>query len=274
MGEIVPVVASDDPRLDDYRQLRDVALRTHLESTHGVFIAEGAKVIRRAVAAGYRPRSLLMSQRWLDSLADVRAAVDAPVYLAADDVVEAVSGFHVHRGALASLHRPPPARVADVLAGATRVLVLEDVNDHTNVGAIFRNAAAFGMDAVLLSPRCADPLYRRSIKVSMGAVFRVPYARLDDWRAAPQMLRNRGFAVLALTPAAHAVDLDQLDVPDRLALLLGSEGHGLSDRWLADVDLAVRIPMAEGVDSLNVAATSAVVAYAVTRPHPTRRADS
>ncbi|MGA7690203.1 MAG: RNA methyltransferase [Jiangellales bacterium] len=257
------MTSSTDARLDEYRALRDVTLRKSLEAEHGLFIAEGEKVIRRAVAAGYTVRSMLMSPRWLESLADVVNTLDAPVYVADEALVESVSGFHVHRGALASFERRPLASVESVLTGARRVLVLEDVNDHTNVGAIFRNAAAFGMDAVLLSPRCADPLYRRSIKVAMGAVFSVPWTRLDDWAGAPDLLRDAGFQVLALTPASDAIDLASVVLGDRVALLLGSEGHGLSGHWMVEADERVVIPMAGDVDSLNVAATSALACYLV-----------
>jgi tRNA G18 (ribose-2'-O)-methylase SpoU len=263
MAEHVRVASADDPRLDDYRDLRDVTLRKSLEAEHGLFLAEGAKVIRRAVGAGYPVRSLLMAPRWLESLADVLDRVDAPIYVAPESLVESVSGFHVHRGALASLQRLPLPSVAEVLDGARRVLVLEDVNDHTNVGAIFRNAAAFGFDAVLLSPRCADPLYRRAIKVAMGAVFSVPYTRVGEWSRTPDVLRQHEFRVLALTPADDAVDIGQLGTSDRVALLLGSEGHGLSQRWLKAADLRVRIPINVHVDSLNVASTSAVACYAI-----------
>jgi tRNA G18 (ribose-2'-O)-methylase SpoU len=262
---VVRVASLDDPALApllaDYRDLRDVRLRTRHEAEHGVFVAEGEKVIRRAILAGYPVRSLLMAPRWLDGLRDVLDPLDAPCLLADEAVVERLSGFHVHRGALAVLERRPLPAVGDVLAAARRVLVLEDVNDHTNVGAVFRNAAAFGLDAVLLSPRCADPLYRRSVKVAMGAVFAVPWTRLGDWYSAPDLLRSHGFQTWALTPAADADELSGLMPPARVALLLGSEGHGLSRRWLTAADQRVRIPMAPGVDSLNVAAASAVVCY-------------
>ena len=260
---LLDVRTRDDPRLADYRDLRDVSLRTSLEAEHGLFIAEGEKVIRRAVAAGYPVRSMLMAPRWVASLADVLDGMDAAVYVADEAMVETVSGFHVHRGALASFERRPLPSVAEVLEGARRVLVLEDVNDHTNVGAIFRNAAAFGMDAVLLSPRCADPLYRRSIKVSMGAVFYVRWTRVDDWWGAPELLRSSGFDVLALTPADDAVDISAVALGGRVALLLGSEGHGLSLRWLQAADERVHIPITGDVDSLNVAAASAVACYVI-----------
>ena len=181
MATQLDVTDPADPRLADYRDLRDVELRKALEAEHGLFLAEGEKVVRRAVEAGYRPRSFLMAPRWLDGLADVLRTADAPCYVVSEAMAEQVTGFHVHRGALASLERRPLASVDEVLAGARSVLVLEDVVDHTNVGAIFRSGAALGFDAVLLAPRCADPLYRRSVKVAMGAVFALPWTRLPDW---------------------------------------------------------------------------------------------
>ena len=191
----------DDPRLGDYVRLRDVQLRTKLESERGIYLAEGEKVVRRAVEAGHRPRSFLMAPRWLDGLADVLDRLDAPCFVLDESRIETLTGFHVHRGALAAFERPEPVPVADVLAGARRVVVVEDLVDHTNIGAVFRNVAALGFDAVLLSPRCADPFYRRSIKVAMGAVFPLPHARLDDWYAAPALLREAGFTTYAMTLA-------------------------------------------------------------------------
>jgi len=269
----VPIRVTDpaDPRLSDFVGLTDVALRRRIEPEHGLYLAESEKVIRRALAVGHRPRALLMAQRWLDDLADVVAAAEqagVPVYVGEHDVIEQLTGFHLHRGALASMERPPLRPVADVLAGARRVLVLEDVVDHTNVGAVFRSAAALGMDAVLVTPRCADPLYRRSIRVSMGTVFQVPWTRVAPWPDGVATLRDTGFTVAALALAEHAVPLDALaaDPPERLALVLGTEGDGLSSRTLAAVDLAVTIPMAGGVDSLNVAAAGAVAAWALRLP--------
>ena len=269
MAELVEVRAAADPRLSDYRDLRDVSLRRSLEAERGLFIAEGEKVVRRAVQAGHRPRSFLLARRWLEPLADVLAAwPDVPCYVVDERLAEAVTGFHVHRGALASMQRGPLPAITDVLA-ARRLVVLEDVVDHTNVGAIFRSAAAMGFDGCLLAPRCADPLYRRSVKVSMGAVFTLPYARLEDWSGAPAMLSAAGFATYALTPAPDAVDLDRVRAPERLALLVGSEGPGLSQRWLAAADVRVRIPMAAGIDSLNVAAATAVACWALRRTSST-----
>jgi len=260
-----------DERVRDYFALTDVALRRLLEPERGLYLAESQKVIRRALAAGHRMRSLLMAPRWLEDLSDLVAAArraGAPVYAAPAAVIEAMTGFHVHRGALASMHRPDSADPATVLAGARRVVVLEDFVDHTNVGAVFRSAAALGVDAVLITPRCADPLYRRSVRVSMGAVFQVPWTRLSDWPASVQVLQEAGFVVAALALRQDAVDLDSLALraPDRLALVLGAEGDGLSARTIDGADLAVRIPMTGGVDSLNVAAASAVAFWALRLP--------
>lgn len=264
MATVVEVSGPDDARLRDYVRLRDVQLRTSLEAEHGLFIAEGEKVIRRAISAGHAPRSFLMAPRWVVSLADVLDRVpDAVCFVAPEGVVEEITGFHVHRGALASLHRRALPTAAEVVRDARRVVVLEDLVDHTNVGAIFRSAAALGWDAVLLSPRCADPLYRRSIKVSMGAVFVLPYARVERWTDGPALLRDTGFETMALTPAADAVDLDEIGPGGRIAVLVGTEGAGLSSRWMAESHLRVRIPMSGGVDSLNVGAAAAIALYAL-----------
>jgi tRNA G18 (ribose-2'-O)-methylase SpoU len=265
-ARLVEVSDPGDPRLADYRDLRDVELRKHLEAEHGLFLAEGEKVVRRAVEAGYDARSFLMAPRWLDGLDDVLAASTGPVYVLSEALIEQVTGFHVHRGALASLHRRPLRSVDDVLEGARSVLVLEDLVDHTNVGAVFRSGAALGFDAVLLAPRCADPLYRRSIKVGMGAVFSTPWTRLPDWYDALPDLSRRGFTTVALTLGPDSVPIEQAVAGvDRLALVLGSEGHGLSARWEASADRRAVIPMAAGIDSLNVAAASAVACYAAAR---------
>ena len=265
MAELVGIDDPADPRLVDYRDLRDVQLRTHHEAEHGLFLAEGEKVVRRAVEAGFPVRSFLMAPRWLHGLADVLARTGAPCYVLPEALAEEVTGFHVHRGALASLHRPVPIPAAQVLAGARTVVVLEDVVDHTNVGAVFRSAAALGVDGVLLAPRCADPLYRRAVKVGMGAVFTVPWARLEDWSDAVAVVSEAGFTTVALTLAEDATAIEQAVAGlDRVALLLGSEGHGLSPRWQAAADRRAVIPMAEGVDSLNVAAAAAVACYLTT----------
>jgi len=262
------VTGVDDPRVADFVGLTDVALRSRREPELGLYLAESEKVVRRALAAGHVPRALLLSERWLGPLADLVRdvhALGASVLVGPDPVLEDVTGFHVHRGAIASMARPVLPPVADLLATARRVVVLEDVVDHTNVGAVFRSAAGIGADAVLVSPRCADPLYRRSVRVSMGTVFQVPWTRIEPWPAGLDVVRAAGFTVAALTLTPDAVDLAALgaDPPDRLALVLGTEGDGLSAGAAAACDLAVRIPMAGGVDSLNVAAAAAVALWAV-----------
>jgi tRNA G18 (ribose-2'-O)-methylase SpoU len=265
VAELITIDDPDDPRLSDYANLTDVELRRRREPAEGLFIAEGEKVIRRAVQTGYEPRSLMLSAKWVDAMRDVIDALPAPVYVVGFELAEQVTGYHVHRGALASMHRKPLPDAAGLLAAARRVAVLETVNDHTNVGAVFRSAAALGMDAVLLSPDCADPLYRRSVKVSMGAVFNVPYARLTSWPQDLETVRDAGFTLVALTPDPAAVPITEA-APQRLlrvALLLGTEGAGLSARALRAADRWVRIPMSNGVDSLNVGAAAAVAFYAV-----------
>ncbi|GAA1479403.1 RNA methyltransferase [Nocardioides aestuarii] len=255
-----------DPRLRDYRDLRDVELRKSLEGEEGLFLAEGEKVVRRALEAGFTARSFLMAPRWLDGLADLLDRSAAPCFVLPEALIEQVTGFHVHRGALASLHRRPLPGVDEVLDRARSVLVLEDVVDHTNVGAIFRCGAALGFDAVLLAPRCADPLYRRAVKVAMGTVFSVPWTRLPDWYDALPDLSSRGFTTVALTLADDARPVEEAVAGlDRVALVLGSEGHGLSSRWEQSADRRAVIPMAAGVDSLNVAAATAVACYVASR---------
>ena len=254
--------------LEDYTRLTDVALRRKLDVERGLYLAESSQVIRRALAAGHRPRSFMLARKWLETMID---AIDpeTPVFVAEDAVLEAITGFHLHRGALAAMHRPALPELAPLLKDARRVAILEDIVDHTNVGALFRCAAGLGVDAVLVTPRCADPLYRRSVRVSMGAVFQVPWTRIEPWPAGLHSLRDLGFTVAAMTLRDDAIDLDQLerDVvarrgPDRLALLLGTEGNGLSTTAVDLADLAIRIPMAGKVDSLNVAAAGAVAFWA------------
>ncbi len=266
MAELIEIGDPEDPRLADYRDLRDVELRKHLEAEHGLFLAEGEKVVRRAVEAGYAPRSFLMAPRWLDGLADVLDTTEVPCFVVSETLAEQVTGFHVHRGALASLHRSRLPSVDAVLDGARTVLVLEDIVDHTNVGAILRSAAALGVDAVLLSPRCADPLYRRSVKVAMGAVFTLPWTRMEEWYDALPSLSGRGFTTVAMTLADDAETLETaVSGVDKVALVLGSEGPGLSPRWQLAADKRAVIEMREGIDSLNVAAAAAVACYALRR---------
>ena len=287
MLKTIPVADSGDPRLADYTRLTDVSLRISLEAEHGLFIAEGTKVISRAVQAGYPVRSMLLAQSRAGDLPDLLELAapggqEVPAYLLPDEVAERLTGYRVHRGALASMRRLSLPPVSEVLATAGRIVVLEDLVDHGNVGAIFRCAAALGIDAVILSPRCADPLYRRSVKVSMGAVFAIPYGRMTDWRNGLAELRAAGFTLLALTPDERATPIAQVlaGLPSphndttRAALLLGTEGDGLSSRWLHEADQAVRIPMspgarAAGVDSLNVVAAAAIACNLLAQPqHP------
>src|SRR6516165_3859232 len=305
MAGIVDVAEPGDPRLADYARLTDVRLRTSMESAHGLFMAEGEKVIRRAVAAGFGVRSMLVTRDKLAVLADLAGTCPGPVYVVSQEVAEQVTGYQVHRGALASMARRALPTVVSLLSGLgrgggvrtnsaagggagpaplgsgqntsdgqpgwpRRIVLLEDLVDHANVGAIFRCAAALGVDAVVLSPRCADPLYRRAVKVSMGAVFAIPYARMSDWRAGLAEIRAAGFALLALTPDQSAVPLDDVPMAGRAALLLGTEGDGLSSRWMGEADRAVCIPMsagamALGVDSLNVVAAAAIACQMLAR---------
>ncbi|MBC9926650.1 MULTISPECIES: RNA methyltransferase [unclassified Leucobacter] len=254
------------PELADYTSLTDVKLRRVREPAEGLYLAESPKVIERALRAGHQPRSLLLLEEWIPQVAPLLEAFpDVPVFVGESAQLEELTGFHMHRGALASMHRPDERSVADLLASSRRVVILEDLVDHTNVGAIFRSVAALGADAVLLSPRCADPLYRRSIRVSMGAVLQVPWARLPLWNEASPLLRDAGYTVAALALSDDAVDLADFvnDSPERLALLFGTEGQGLSPRALAAADTVVTIPMAHGVDSLNVATAAAVVLWGV-----------
>ena len=284
-----------DPRLADYVRLTDVELRKSLEAGHGLFMAEGEKVIHRAVAAGYAVRSLLATERKAAALASLADVCGKPAYVVPDEVAERLTGYHVHRGALAAMDRRPLPAVPEVLGRArnvvilediidranvgraiqhtrpaSRILVLEDIVDHGNAGGIFRCAAALGVDAVILSPRCADPLYRRAVKVSMGAVFAVPYARMTDWYGGLAELRAAGFRLLALTPDQSATAIDKVAMGERVALMLGTEGDGLSSRWLHEADAPVCIPMhpaamAAGVDSLNVVAAASIACYSLSR---------
>jgi len=234
----IEITDSADERVRDYFALTDVALRTKVEPERGLYLAESEKVIRRTLAAGHRPRSFLMGERWLTDLADLVEQAESqsvPVYFAQAAIIESMTGFHLHRGVLASMHRPvmvaPTVLLQKaLLQDASRVVILEDIVDHTNIGAVFRSCAALGVDAVLITPRCADPLYRRAVRVSMGTVFQVPWTRIDPWPAGLQVLRDHGFTVAALALGDGAISLDDLaaDPPERLALILGTEGDGLS----------------------------------------------
>jgi tRNA G18 (ribose-2'-O)-methylase SpoU len=266
---IVRLDSLDRDDLRDYRDLTDVVLRRLLEPAGGLYIAESTKVIQRALAAGHRPRSVLTIDKWLPELESLLVDQDAelPVYVGSSELLQDLTGFNLHRGALASVHRPPLASLEDTVGAARRIIVLEDIVDHTNVGAIFRSVVGLGADAVLITPRCADPYYRRSVRVSMGTVLQVPWTRLDDWPEGASALKRLGFTLAALALDPAAIDLDDYvaRAPEKLALVVGTEGDGLSRAALAAADDIVTIPMMHGVDSLNVASASAVALYALRR---------
>lgn len=264
--QLIPVTSLDQPGLSDYSKLTDVALRRVLEPAGGLYIAESTKVIGRALAAGHQPRSLLLQEQWVPDVAPLlQDWPDVPVFVGEPKLLEQLTGYNLHRGALAAMHRPPLASVEEIIAGARRIVILEDIVDHTNVGAIFRSVAGLGADAVLITPRCADPLYRRSVRVSMGTVLQVPWTRLPEWGEAAPILHQAGFHLAALALAEDAVSLDDFagTTHERLAIVLGAEGDGLSQQALATADTVVTIPMLHGVDSLNVASASAVALYAL-----------
>jgi len=264
--QIIHIDSLDLPGLADYSQLTDVALRRKSEPAGGLYIAESTKVIARALEAGHRPRSVLLQEQWLpDALELLADWPEVPIYVGAASVLEELTGYNLHRGALAAMHRPVLAPVSELIRDARRIVILENIVDHTNVGAIFRSVAGLGADAVLITPRCADPLYRRSVRVSMGTVLQVPWTRLPEWDEAVPLLHDAGFHLAALALADNAVSLDDfaIDPPERLAIVLGAEGDGLSRQALAVADTVVTIPMLHGVDSLNVASASAVALYAL-----------
>ena len=255
-------MSDDEALLADYRGLTDVALRRSLEADRGLYMAEGATVIARAVAAGHAVRSVLCSPRWVESATSLVPA-GTPVLVRSEAELEAITGYNVHRGALAAMNRPVLPSLASLVANARLVVVLDGLVDHTNVGAIFRSAAGIGADAVVVSPSCADPLYRRAVKVSMGTVFQVPWTRAETWPDALDELRAAGFVVAGLALKEGAVPLDKFAAAghERVALVMGTEGDGLTREALAHVDATVVIPMRGGVDSLNVAAASAVAMW-------------
>ncbi len=263
--DVIRVDDPADPRLADFRGLTDVAMRRLLEPAGGLYLAESAKVISRALAAGHQPRAVLLTEAWLADLEQFLADHDVPVYVGEPTLLEQVMGFEMHRGALASMHRPALPDASELLSTARRVLVLEDLVDHTNVGAAFRAAAGLGADAVLVTPSCADPLYRRSVRVSMGTVLQIPWTRTAAWPETVDALHSARFTIVALALEDDAVDLADFAAspPDRVALLLGAEGDGLSRRALTGADVVVTIPMAYGVDSLNVASAAAVAMWAL-----------
>lgn len=291
-----------DPALDDYLHMTDVRLRSRVEVERGLFMAESYEVISRAIDAGMVPRSFLMSEKWLERCAPLFTRFpEVPVFVGVEPLIEQLTGFHLHRGALAAMQRPVLPPVTELLrtahgtgagtddvdhteagrrtvhagtpqvgrvSGRSRIAILEDLVDHTNVGACFRSAAAMGVDAVLVTPRCADPLYRRSIRVSMGTVFQVPWTRIEDWPASMHDLQDAGYVVAGMTLGEGTITLDELVAEDHqhLALVFGAEGHGIPPATDRRLDRRVTIPMMHGVDSLNVAASSAVAFYAARHP--------
>jgi len=263
---VVSFTDPSDPRLGDYTGLRESTLRRR----GSAFIAEGELVVRRAAEAGYVPRSFLLAPRWVDALRDVWSRFEVPVYVAEAGVVESLTGFHVHRGALAAYEREERYDVASLIDRCRRLVVVEDLVDHANLGAIARSTLALGWDGLLLSSRSADPLYRRAVKSSMGVVLSLPWARAVDDETIPTVLKEAGYEVVALALRDDAVTLDDVaarhaGLDTRLALLLGTEGQGLSEAWVNGADTVAMIPMAAGVDSLNVAAAAAVACYTLRR---------
>lgn len=258
---IISLTSAADPRVSDYTSLTDVALRRSKEAANGLYLAESSRVLRRALAAGHQPRSFFLAEKWLPDLADVLAEYpDIPAFVGSPGVLEEITGFHLHRGAMAAMNRPPAVSVVDVLSQARRIAILENVVDHTNLGAIFRSAAALEVDGILVTPECGDPLYRRSIRVSMGTVFKIPWARLSSWPDEMDLVKSHGFTTAALALSDDATDLDAFagSAVEKLALILGTEGEGLAAETVTGSDVVLKIPMRGGVDSLNVAAASAV----------------
>ena len=261
---VIPIADLSDPRLADYSHLTDVALKKAQGTEHGLYLAESALVLERALRAGHRPRSVLALGGTVDE-AVALVGDDVPVFSGPGELLAELTGYILHRGLIASMHRPALPSVESLLQGARRVVVLENVVDPTNVGAIFRSVAAIGADAVLVTPRCSDPFYRRAIRVSMGTVLQVPWTRVGDWTSTRELLAASGFHIAALALSDDAVSLKDFaaTAPERVALVLGTEGEGLTAEAMAAADTIVQIPMAHGIDSLNVAATAAVAMFAL-----------
>jgi tRNA G18 (ribose-2'-O)-methylase SpoU len=261
---VIAIDSLDDPRLADFAHRTDVALKNGSRTEHGLYIAESALVLERALRSGHAPRAVLALGGSVDE-AVALVGDDVPVYSGPGELLAELTGYILHRGLIASMHRPALPAPEDLLRDARRVVVLENVADPTNVGAVFRSVAAIGADAVLVTPRCSDPYYRRAIRVSMGTVLQVPWTRVGDWPSTRELLAASGFHIAALALSDDAVSLRDFaaDAPDRVALVLGAEGTGLTPEAVAAADTVVKIPMAHGIDSLNVAATAAVAMYAL-----------
>lgn len=258
---ILHVADLQDERLDEYLRLSEAHLRMRTDVENGLYIAESTKVVQRAINAGHSPRSFLLAQKHLGQLvAEFNRFPDAPIFIGDDAQLQDLVGFHLHRGAMAAMNRPAPLDLDEVLAASSRVAILEDIADHTNLGAIIRSASGLGIDAVLLTPKCVDPWYRRSARVSMGTVFDLPWVRLESWPQDIERLRAHGYRMLAMELTENAVPLNeiQLAAGEKAAMILGNEGRGVTDEALAAVDTTVIIPMHRAVDSLNVGAASAI----------------
>lgn len=261
---VVTVDDPADPRVDDFRDLNSIDRRPDLPSGKGLVIAEGVLVVQRMLASRFAPRALFGTDRRLEELRADLAGVEVPYYRASAEVMAEVVGFHLNRGVLASAARPPELTLSEVLGGATTIAVLEGVNDHENLGSIFRNAAGLSVDGVVFGTGCADPLYRRAVRVSMGHALLVPYAWAPDWPKELDVLRANGFRLLAMTPNPAAATLAEAMSElsgERVAVLVGAEGPGLTDRAMRGSDVRVRIPMSRGTDSLNVATAAALAFY-------------
>jgi tRNA G18 (ribose-2'-O)-methylase SpoU len=264
VSPVLDVADPSDPRLDDFRDLNSVDRRPDLPTGKGLVIAEGVLVVQRMLASRFTPRAFLGTDRRLAELAADLDGVAAPYYRVSADVMAEVVGFHLNRGVLGSASRAPELSVTDVLDGARTIAVLEGVNDHENLGSIFRNAAGLGVDAVVFGTGCADPLYRRAVRVSMGHALLVPYAWTQSWPADLELLRDNGFRILAMTPDPAAQTLAEAMTTvaaDKVAVLVGAEGPGLTERTMRAADMRVRIPMSRGTDSLNVATAAALAFY-------------
>lgn len=260
--EIAQAGALADSRLRDYARATDVALRKARGSEHGLYLAESTLVVERALAAGHTPRSVLALPGWVDA-ARALTGDDVPIFTGPGEVLAGLTGYILHRGVIAAMNRPALPEPAALIRQARRIVVLENVADPTNVGAIFRSVGAIGADAVLVTPRCSDPFYRRAIRVSMGTVLQVPWTRVGDWSSTRTLLSASGFQVAALALTPDAVSLRDFVPPQKLAIVLGAEGDGLTAEAIGAADAVVRIPMAHGIDSLNVAAASAVALWAL-----------
>ncbi|WP_083586616.1 RNA methyltransferase [Glutamicibacter sp. 0426] len=260
-ARILQVADLEDPRLDEYLRLSEAHLRMRTDVENGLYIAESTKVVQRAINAGHVPRSFLLAEKHLDQLAEeFNRFPDAPIFIGDDRQLQDLVGFHLHRGAMAAMNRPEPLDLDEVLEASSRIAILEDIADHTNLGAIIRSASGLGVDAVLLTPKCVDPWYRRSARVSMGTVFDLPWVRMQSWPEDLQTLKNHGYEMLAMELTDDATPLNEVEIKagQKVAMILGNEGRGVTDEALAAVDRTVIIPMHRDVDSLNVGAASAI----------------